>query len=672
MANLKLIKPLGVQNIINKFCFTIGMIPSSYKLSLTYEEQILSIGKYLEETVIPALNNNAEAVAELQALFVQLKDYVENYFDNLDVQNEINNKIEAMAQNGELQEIIAQYLNTKSLLCFDNIEDMISSQNLIEGSFAKTFGFHQLNDGGNKVYKIIKEQNAQNVNGRSKINLLRDDLYAISLNDKINVKEYGAKGDGVQDDTEAIQFCIDNFSHRTIYFPDGDYLISSPLNIKTGNEFKVDLYLQDNARIFTNSEIESLLNIGKISNGTWNRSKKGNIVTIYGGIFDATNTTNGIYITADRKQTRILHTNIINVSKTGIFIDRQVSTTTSISSDCLLDTISITGTGNFDNAVGIHLYGTDNELNEIRITGIKTAMIIDGGGNLISNCHFTIGFANTTVEMINECIGCQIKGFGNNYFDNLYIDTFGKCIVIENENMRSFFNNFQVFWWLSNENSKSIVFDLYARSYIYCTNSFFEMPENGVNQVVNLNNAVDYNTRKYPVIKGILNFMNCTAIRVSNDNDLFNEMSINYKFDGKYTPNSNPWTIAMQQNQYYKLMLLSGGIHKFNIQIANDQISEVEINVNSANPSIRTKDIHHSTGGHFGKYEIALVNGFTDNVDNYYAYLAIRATDRNSSFNPSISNLQVLWLNEHYACASSTPLVEPIVHINALLDPNAQ
>ena len=71
MSDLNLIKPKSVQNIINKFCYTIGMIPTSYKVSLSYEEQVLAIGKYLEETVIPALNNNAEAVAELQSLFIQ-------------------------------------------------------------------------------------------------------------------------------------------------------------------------------------------------------------------------------------------------------------------------------------------------------------------------------------------------------------------------------------------------------------------------------------------------------------------------------------------------------------------------------------------------------------------------------------------------------------------------
>lgn len=110
MANLNLIKPHGVQNIINKFCLTIGMIPSSYKLSLTYEEQILAIGHYLEETVIPALNNNAEAVAELQSLFIQLKDYVENYFDDLNIQTEIDNKLDEMAEDGTLAKIINEDL----------------------------------------------------------------------------------------------------------------------------------------------------------------------------------------------------------------------------------------------------------------------------------------------------------------------------------------------------------------------------------------------------------------------------------------------------------------------------------------------------------------------------------------------------------------------------------
>lgn len=91
-----------------RFLMTIGEIPTSYLISMTYEEQLLWLCNYLEKTVIPAIDNNAEAVKELQDLFVELKSYVDNYFDNLDVQEEINNKLDEMATDGTLDEIINQ------------------------------------------------------------------------------------------------------------------------------------------------------------------------------------------------------------------------------------------------------------------------------------------------------------------------------------------------------------------------------------------------------------------------------------------------------------------------------------------------------------------------------------------------------------------------------------
>ena len=105
---MNIIKPQNVQGIIDKFCYTIGIIPTSYKNAMTYEEQIIAIGKYLEENVYPAINNNAQALAELQGLFVELKEYVDNYFDNLDVQTEINNKLDDMVEDGSMAEIINQ------------------------------------------------------------------------------------------------------------------------------------------------------------------------------------------------------------------------------------------------------------------------------------------------------------------------------------------------------------------------------------------------------------------------------------------------------------------------------------------------------------------------------------------------------------------------------------
>lgn len=97
-----------------RFCCSIGAIPSSYLVSMSYEEQLLWLCDYLQNTVIPTVNNNGQAVAELQGLYVQLKNYVDNYFTNLDVQEEINNKLDEMAENGELQAILDPLFNTLS------------------------------------------------------------------------------------------------------------------------------------------------------------------------------------------------------------------------------------------------------------------------------------------------------------------------------------------------------------------------------------------------------------------------------------------------------------------------------------------------------------------------------------------------------------------------------
>lgn len=92
-SNVENLKPF------KKFCMTIGALPSSYLESLTYQELLLWFCDYLQNTVIPTIDNNAEAVKELQNLYIELKDYVDNYFKNLDVQKEINNKLDEMASD---------------------------------------------------------------------------------------------------------------------------------------------------------------------------------------------------------------------------------------------------------------------------------------------------------------------------------------------------------------------------------------------------------------------------------------------------------------------------------------------------------------------------------------------------------------------------------------------
>ena len=91
-----------------RFCMSIGELPTSYLETMSYYEMLVWLTKYLGEQVIPTVNNNGEVVSELQS-------FVENYFDNLDVQEEIDNKLDEMVADGTFEELIADYTTIPEL-----------------------------------------------------------------------------------------------------------------------------------------------------------------------------------------------------------------------------------------------------------------------------------------------------------------------------------------------------------------------------------------------------------------------------------------------------------------------------------------------------------------------------------------------------------------------------
>jgi len=75
-----------------------------------------------------------------------------------------------------------------------------------------------------------------------------NNLEVLSNSSIRNVKDYGAAGDGVTDDTDAINDCISTSSWGTfIYFPAGTYLISNTIQLKTNTYGHNHLIGQDEA-----------------------------------------------------------------------------------------------------------------------------------------------------------------------------------------------------------------------------------------------------------------------------------------------------------------------------------------------------------------------------------------------------------------------------------------
>lgn len=182
-----------------------------------------------------------ETVDDYIEKFNDLHDYVEDYFDNLDVQEEINNKLDDMLEQGTLQEIITTYIQSNVAWTFDTVADMKNATNLISGSYAQTLGFHSLNDGGGAIYKISDTGTADEMSV-----IAVDSLYATIVKPaQLSVKQLGAYGDATHDDTSAIQTALDINSY--VYIPDGIYMIDASVALlpNTGNK----ICLSENATL---------------------------------------------------------------------------------------------------------------------------------------------------------------------------------------------------------------------------------------------------------------------------------------------------------------------------------------------------------------------------------------------------------------------------------------
>ena len=279
---------------LKKICMTIGQLPTAYLETLSYYEMLVWFIEYLKNNIIPTINNNASAVQEVQSIVLSLQEYINNYknsidsdveeleeymnnyFENLDVQEEINNKLDQMLEDGVLEQIIEQFIQSTAIWCFDTVADMKKATNLINGSFSKTLGYYSVNDGGSATYKIRLKTNDV-PNEYDLISLYNENLVAEYIEDEIvNIKQLGYVDTmTVEEQTSFLNYVFNKYKNILIKNEDIEIndtiLLISNQNIKLENTSILNTTSTNSKYIFRIDKKENTSIIGVNSTLSFNK-----------------------------------------------------------------------------------------------------------------------------------------------------------------------------------------------------------------------------------------------------------------------------------------------------------------------------------------------------------------------------------------------------------------
>ncbi|MBE6607555.1 MAG: hypothetical protein E7633_03240 [Ruminococcaceae bacterium] len=266
---------------------------------------------------------------------------------------------------------------------------------------------------------------------------MNNDIFDFSEKSFLNVADIIPR-DGSRDVADDIQNIIDANPNRTIYFPDGTYILSKPICTPADPKKSVSLQLSKYAIIKAsddwNSE-EALVRLG--GKDAFNDIyTDGSNYSFVGGIVDGNERANGISIDSGRetliRDVSIKHTVI------GIHIKRGAN---SGSSDADIMNVNIVGRGD-TSSKGVLIEGWDNTFTNMRIAKVFTGVEIRSAGNFLRNIHPL--YVSNYEDYENSCAFRDVEG--GNFYNNCYSDQFGIGFYTAESRLSTFDSCF-CFWY---------------------------------------------------------------------------------------------------------------------------------------------------------------------------------------------------------------------------------
>lgn len=244
-----------------------------------------------------------------------------------------------------------------------------------------------------------------------------------------------------KDVSDALQKLILDNPHRTIYFPDGEYIIAKPICTPANPVNAVHLVLSNFATIKASddwSDAEAMIRLGAAE--PYNDINiNGSNYGLEGGIIDGNGKANGISIDNGRETS--IHNTSIKHTIIGIHIKWG---TNNGSSDADIHTVNIVGAG-LPNTIGVLVQGHDNTFTNMRIASVMTGVRLESGTNILRNIHPLYIFEPALEGLFADSVAFFDRG-GTNWYDNCYSDQFAVGFEVSHRTL-SFYNDCFAMWY---------------------------------------------------------------------------------------------------------------------------------------------------------------------------------------------------------------------------------
>ena len=303
----------------------------------------------------------------------------------------------------------------------DQLEEIMVDKDLVpEGAVTS------ISDVVNKFYKVTVHSGDYIMADKISKSADFSDTNDIVHKDYVVLTDYLNKGE--KDVAKCIQKAVDENPNRTIYIPDGSYLVQRPIKTSADPAKAVSFHLSNYAYISTSENKweggDAIFELGALD------SDKGADYNFVGGVIGGGNITGAFSV---KGGDALINNFSLKATTVGITIKKGARAD--------VDSGVIIGAGSADGgSIGVLMEGDESTLTNMRIDVVWVGIKLTGANNVLRNIH-------PLYEGTESNTSCGFWDDGtSNYFDVCYSDQFAIGFRI-GANTKSVFNGCFVYWY---------------------------------------------------------------------------------------------------------------------------------------------------------------------------------------------------------------------------------